>query len=319
MKRWIRHPLAAVGLSAAVGLLAAAALAVAVVALVADGDKDGDKNGDRRAPDAPAAPAVQIDTEAPEKPAAAPLEPEPRPAAQLESLENDAPETAAGVRESGEPGDGDAPWEAQLEEWRPGEDGGFEDATEIWAWMAWLEGEAVAGSLEADALWTWLTLLLAGGMEAWGDMEAWSDCDCEAAGWSSSSEDDDPVAWGPGEEPWPDEEPGEDFGDEERVVIDAEIADVTIVVAESWPPQYFVHVTSVQPDACHQFAGYSEEREGDAITITVLNSVPADLATYACAMMISMTKTSIPLGSDFTSGRTYTVTVNGEAHLLEAQ
>ena len=111
-------------------------------------------------------------------------------------------------------------------------------------------------------------------------------------------------------------EPGDGAG---RTVL-APIESAELIVAESWPPQYFVWVISVQPDGCHQFDGYSEEREGTEIVIEVFNRLPPDEEEVACTMAVSTTETSIPLGTDFESGETYTITVNEDTVVtFEAQ
>ncbi len=91
----------------------------------------------------------------------------------------------------------------------------------------------------------------------------------------------------------------------------APIVSVTIRVAESFPPQYFVDVVSLQSDACVSFAGYGMERDGSRIAIKVWNERPSRV-DIACATVVSETETAIPLGSDFERGTTYQVTVNGE-------
>ena len=93
----------------------------------------------------------------------------------------------------------------------------------------------------------------------------------------------------------------------------APIVSVTIRVAESFPPQYFVDVVSLQSDACVRFAGYDVERDGSRIAIRVWNQKPSQV-DIACATVVSETETAVPLGSDFERGTTYQVTVNGEKH-----
>ena len=93
----------------------------------------------------------------------------------------------------------------------------------------------------------------------------------------------------------------------------APIVSVTIRVAESFPPQYFVDVVSLQSDACVRFAGYDVERDGSRIAIKVWNQRPSQV-DIACATVVSETETAVPLGSDFERGTTYQVTVNGEKH-----
>lgn len=161
-----------------------------------------------------------------------------------------------------------------------------------------------------------LQMLLSGVMM--GGDSGWSDFD-DSDDWAWSGDDDGD--YGYGDSGYSDDygkpsEPGDGAG---RVVL-APIESAELIVAESWPPQYFVWVISVQPDGCHQFDGYSEVRDGTEIVIEVFNRLPPDDEGVACTMAVSTTETSIPLGSDFESGETYTVTVNDEVVItFEAQ
>jgi hypothetical protein len=86
-----------------------------------------------------------------------------------------------------------------------------------------------------------------------------------------------------------------------------------VIVAESDPEQYFLPVVSAQPDGCHEFDGYTVERSGNRVIVTVNNTVPADLTVVLCTMEFRTTETNVALGSDFESGETYVIEVNGEA------
>ena len=102
--------------------------------------------------------------------------------------------------------------------------------------------------------------------------------------------------------------------------VAAPIESVEIIVAESFPPQYFVHVVSGLPNGCVEFYGYEETRDGNAITITVANLEPAPTNnTLACAAIYLTHETSVALGTDFESGETYTVKVNDIVETIVAQ
>ena len=93
----------------------------------------------------------------------------------------------------------------------------------------------------------------------------------------------------------------------ERVEALAPIEGVEILVAESWPPQYFVAVTSGLPNACMEFDRYEVTREGDTIRVAVVNLVQAGVP---CEDVYGTVEHNIPLGSDLNPGTTYTVVVN---------
>lgn len=92
-----------------------------------------------------------------------------------------------------------------------------------------------------------------------------------------------------------------------------------IAIAKSLPPQYSVEITSGLPSGCAKFDGYDVKREGELITITVWNTMPAPGAEIACTMIYGMKDTSVYLGSDFETGKTYTVMINDETRTFVAQ
>ena len=96
------------------------------------------------------------------------------------------------------------------------------------------------------------------------------------------------------------------------------IDSVTIRVAESDPPQYFVDVVSIQSDACVYYAGYDVDRNGARIAITIWNERLSQV-DIACAAVVGETETAIALGSDFERGTTYEVTVNDRTDTFTAQ
>ena len=94
------------------------------------------------------------------------------------------------------------------------------------------------------------------------------------------------------------------------VKVLAPIESAVINVAESYPPQYFVHVVSGLPSGCVEFYGYEESRSGNTIKITVFNLEPAPTEPVACTADYRTHEFGVPLGTDFEPGETYTVTVN---------
>ena len=120
------------------------------------------------------------------------------------------------------------------------------------------------------------------------------------------------------DDPLPTPEPTREVPDD-MVQVPAPIDSVDIHVAESWPPQYFVEVVSGLPNACAEFHGYEESRSENSIVITVTNLAPAPSQQVACAEIYRTHRTSIPLGSDFRSGETYTVQVNDTTNTFVAQ
>ena len=103
-------------------------------------------------------------------------------------------------------------------------------------------------------------------------------------------------------------------GDDEMktVEVDAPIDGVVINVAESFPLQYFVAVTSGLPSGCARFGGHTVDRDGTTIMVVVTNLVPAE-KEIACTAIYGIVETSIPLGSAFDPDTTYTVIVNDDA------
>ena len=93
------------------------------------------------------------------------------------------------------------------------------------------------------------------------------------------------------------------------VEVLAPIDRVEILVAESFPPQYFVEVESGLRNGCEEFDRYEVERKGETITVTVTNLEPA-AKDIACTEEYRTVMSNVPMGSDFEPGRTYTVLVN---------
>ena len=68
----------------------------------------------------------------------------------------------------------------------------------------------------------------------------------------------------------------------DMVKVPAHIESVEIIVAESFPPQYFALVVSGLPNGCVEFYGHEETRAGNAITIIVTNLEPMPSEPVAC-------------------------------------
>jgi hypothetical protein len=96
------------------------------------------------------------------------------------------------------------------------------------------------------------------------------------------------------------------------IVVPAPVESVDVSVGESYPPQYFLRVVSVQQDGCRDFHGYEVARDGNKVIVSVSNTQPEDLSVVLCLMVYKTTESNIPLGSDFEPGETYQIIVNGE-------
>ena len=100
----------------------------------------------------------------------------------------------------------------------------------------------------------------------------------------------------------------------------APIESVDILAMESFPVQYAVSIVSGLPSGCAAFAGAEVvERSGTAVRIEVLNTMPAPDANLACTMIYGLHESNVALGTDFQSGVTYTVDVNGTITEFTAQ
>jgi len=156
---------------------------------------------------------------------------------------------------------------------------------------------------------------------------------------AASGDDDDPVAGNPpavsdGDEPTagpetpiPSEPPftvtPADPGANPQLPADrqaeaAPIDGLDVRVAESFPPQYFLNVQAGLPSGCAEQYKHEVSRDGEVITVTVLNSLPKG-TDVICTAIYGMYQLNIALGSDFDPGVTYTVVVNGQETTFTAQ
>ena len=98
----------------------------------------------------------------------------------------------------------------------------------------------------------------------------------------------------------------------------APIDGADLIIEESNPVQYAVHIVSGLPSGCAQFADATASRNGEEITIQVRNTLPAN-GQIACTQIYGTHETTVPLGSDFVSGAAYRVHVNDRTLEFTAQ
>lgn len=96
----------------------------------------------------------------------------------------------------------------------------------------------------------------------------------------------------------------------------APITSVEAVLAESFPPQVIVNFTGTLADACTTLHEVNTERQGNTIEITVTTARAPDAM---CAQVLGEFRESVNLGSDFTPGTTYTISVNGMTTTMKMQ
>lgn len=103
-------------------------------------------------------------------------------------------------------------------------------------------------------------------------------------------------------------------------IEEAPIEELEILTLESFPPQYNLRIVSGLPSGCAVFDKAEETgRSGNTITVRVTNIMPADDAPVACTAIYGYKETTLGLGSDFTSGQTYSVDVNDKSVEFTAQ
>jgi len=100
-----------------------------------------------------------------------------------------------------------------------------------------------------------------------------------------------------------------DTDGQEIIIRPAPIHEVQVIIAESYPPQVFVYIKGGLADSCTTFHELTTERSGNTINITVTTQRPKDAV---CAQVYGFFEQNVNLGSDFTSGETYTINVNDE-------
>lgn len=96
----------------------------------------------------------------------------------------------------------------------------------------------------------------------------------------------------------------------ERVSVPAPIQSVDVANATS-SSSTVLKVVSGLPNTCAQFDKYTVDQTGTAIRVTVTNTKPGD-PSIVCGDVYTMHTSLIDLGSDFATGTTYSVSVNGK-------
>ena len=106
------------------------------------------------------------------------------------------------------------------------------------------------------------------------------------------------------------------------LIANSPIERAEIMVLESDPPQYNLHVVSGHPrgSSCSQSNGYEiRRRDSKEIEVVVTHHEVADPLSV-CTADFPIVETNIPLGSDFESGQEYIVRVNSDTTVaFEAQ
>jgi len=95
---------------------------------------------------------------------------------------------------------------------------------------------------------------------------------------------------------------------EDMVIKSAPIHDVAVNIAESFPPQVIVSIQAGLGSGCTEFHDLLVTRDGKTITIELTTQSPKQAA---CTAIYGYFEKNENLGSDFVSGETYTIDVNG--------
>lgn len=103
----------------------------------------------------------------------------------------------------------------------------------------------------------------------------------------------------------------------DRLAVMAPIDRLDVRVLESSPPQYVLSIRAGLPGGCAEKNSHVAERSVEAITVTVLNWMPA--GSQPCTMIYGSYELNINVGSDFRPGTTYSVIVNDKRTVFVAQ
>jgi len=107
-----------------------------------------------------------------------------------------------------------------------------------------------------------------------------------------------------------------DNGKQEIEIRSAPIHDIQVNIAESYPPQVFVRIKVGLKDECTTLHDITAEQKGNTINIKVTTERPRGAT---CAQVYHYFDEALNLGSDFTSGETYTIKVNDKSTSFKMQ
>jgi hypothetical protein len=99
-------------------------------------------------------------------------------------------------------------------------------------------------------------------------------------------------------------------------IVDAPIDDLDVLVRESFPPGYTLHIEAGLPSGCAKQATHELSRQGDVIRVRVLNTT---IPNGICTAIYGMYELNLDLGTNFQSGRAYRVEVNDKVTTFTAQ
>ena len=108
----------------------------------------------------------------------------------------------------------------------------------------------------------------------------------------------------------------ESGGGDEVVTKLAPIHEVQGNIAESYPSQIIIYIKGGLADGCTTFHELTTERSDNTVNIKVTVQRPKEAI---CAQVYGYFEKNVNLGSDFTSGETYTIKVNDKMTTFKMQ
>ncbi|HLF75965.1 MAG TPA: hypothetical protein VJB57_00605 [Dehalococcoidia bacterium] len=100
-------------------------------------------------------------------------------------------------------------------------------------------------------------------------------------------------------------------------IVPAPIETLTVLVRESFPPQYGLSVKAGLPGGCARRHGATVARNGTAYAVEVTNTLPT--ANVPCTLIYGTYEINLSLPGPFVPGTTYTVTVNDKQTTFTTQ